>query len=84
MLRPTLIMSLLLVAAVVGAAVDFDQEIRPLLQDRCVECHGPKKNKADLRLDAKPHALKGGESGRTAPTAPRCATRAWTTGHISR
>ena len=63
MLRPTLIMSPLLVAAVVGAAVDFDQEIRPLLQDRCVECHGPKKNKADLRLDAKPHALKGGESG---------------------
>ena len=63
MLRPTLIMSLLLGAAVVGAAVDFDQEIRPLLQDRCVECHGPKKNKADLRLDAKPHALKGGESG---------------------
>jgi len=44
-------------------AVDFDAEIRPLLQDRCVQCHGEKKNKADLRLDAKPHAFQGGESG---------------------
>ncbi len=44
-------------------AADFDREIRPLLQERCVECHGPEKQKADLRLDAKPHAFKGGESG---------------------
>ena len=44
-------------------AVDFEAEIRPLLQERCVECHGAKKQKADLRLDAKPHAFKGGESG---------------------
>ena len=61
--RPTAIALLLLTAAGLSAAVDFDREIRPLLQDRCVECHGPKKNKADLRLDAKTHALKGGESG---------------------
>jgi hypothetical protein len=54
---------LLLAVASLGAAVDFDREIRPLLQERCVECHGPKKVKANLRLDAKPHALKGGESG---------------------
>jgi len=44
-------------------AVDFDAEIRPLLQEHCIECHGEKKNKADLRLDAKVHAFKGGESG---------------------
>ncbi|MBK8092996.1 MAG: DUF1553 domain-containing protein [Verrucomicrobiaceae bacterium] len=42
---------------------DFDREIRPLLQERCVECHGPEKQKADLRLDARIHAFKGGESG---------------------
>ena len=54
---------LLLAVASLGAAVDFDREIRPLLQERCVECHGPKKVKANLRLDAKPHAVKGGESG---------------------
>ncbi|MFM9147681.1 MAG: c-type cytochrome domain-containing protein, partial [Verrucomicrobiota bacterium] len=61
--HPAAIASLLLSAAGLGAAVDFEREIRPLLQDRCVECHGPKKNKADLRLDAKPHAFQGGESG---------------------
>ena len=54
---------LLLAVASLGAAVDFDREIRPLLQERCVECHGSKKVKSNLRLDAKPYALKGGESG---------------------
>lgn len=44
-------------------AQDFDKDIRPLLKERCIECHGPEKQKADLRLDAKPHAFKGGESG---------------------
>jgi hypothetical protein len=63
MTRLPAISLLLLAVASLGAAVDFDREIRPLLRERCVECHGPKKVKANLRLDAKPHALKGGESG---------------------
>ena len=44
-------------------AVDFDREIRPLLQERCIECHGEKKQKGELRLDAKVHAFKGGHDG---------------------
>lgn len=44
-------------------AVDFDREIRPLLQERCIECHGDKKQKGELRLDAKVHAFKGGHDG---------------------
>lgn len=44
-------------------AVDFEREIRPLLQQHCIRCHGQKMNKADLRLDGKLHAFKGGESG---------------------
>ncbi len=44
-------------------AVDFDREIRPLLQEHCIECHGVKKQKGELRLDAKPYALKGGHDG---------------------
>ena len=63
MIRLPAIPLLLLAVASLGAAVDFDREIRPLLQERCVECHGTKKVKANLRLDAKPYALKGGESG---------------------
>ncbi|RFC43551.1 MAG: DUF1553/Planctomycete cytochrome C/NPCBM/NEW2 domain-containing protein [Verrucomicrobia bacterium] len=45
------------------SAVDFDSEIRPLLKERCVECHGDKKQKGELRLDLKPHFQKGGHGG---------------------
>ena len=41
----------------------FENEIRPLLVQRCIKCHGPKKAESDLRLDAYASALKGGESG---------------------
>ncbi len=41
----------------------FESKVRPLLERRCTECHGEKKQKADLRLDRKVHAFKGGESG---------------------
>ncbi len=44
-------------------AADFDREIRPLLQKHCVECHGEKKQKGELRLDAKVFAVKGGHDG---------------------
>jgi hypothetical protein len=39
-------------------AVDFERDIRPLLHARCVECHGPEKQKAGLRLDIKAGAIK--------------------------
>ena len=53
----------LVLAPSVLLAVDFDREIRPLLQERCAECHGPDKQKGELRLDAKVHAFKGGHDG---------------------
>ena len=43
----------------------FDSQIRPLLQKRCTECHGAKKQKGELRLDAKTFAFKGGHDGPT-------------------
>jgi hypothetical protein len=30
---------------------NFEKDIRPALEARCVKCHGPEKNKGDLRLD---------------------------------
>ena len=54
-----LALSLLCVPSVLFA-VDFDREIRPLLQKHCIECHGAKKQKGELRLDAKIFAFKGG------------------------
>ncbi len=45
------------------AAPDFARDIYPLLQKTCFECHGEKKHKANLRLDAKVSALAGSDSG---------------------
>ncbi len=39
--------------------VDFNREVRPILSDKCFQCHGPdeKSRKAGLRLDVKDAAL---------------------------
>ncbi|MCC7374647.1 MAG: DUF1553 domain-containing protein [Verrucomicrobiales bacterium] len=50
-------------AATSSGTIDFAKDIRPLLEARCFECHGPTKQKADLRLDRRSSALKGGENG---------------------
>ena len=41
----------------------FEQNVRPLLAEKCYSCHGDKKQKAGLRLDSLEAILKGGESG---------------------
>jgi hypothetical protein len=41
----------------------FETKIRPLLAERCIECHGEKKQKGGLRLDSKEGWQKGGENG---------------------
>ncbi len=43
--------------------VDFATEIRPIFEAHCYKCHGAEKQKADLRLDLRRSALKGGETG---------------------
>lgn len=44
-------------------AVDFDKDIQPILTERCLDCHGPDKQKSGLRVDQRPILLKGGDSG---------------------
>ena len=46
-----------------AAADFFEAKIRPLLLDRCVECHGAKKQESGLRLDGREHILKGNDEG---------------------
>jgi mono/diheme cytochrome c family protein len=45
--------------------VDFAKSIKPIFESRCIECHGPKKQKGKLRLDSKEAAQKGGDSGKS-------------------
>ena len=41
----------------------FEQNIAPMLDARCIKCHGPRKSKGDLRLDSVEAILAGGENG---------------------
>ena len=50
----------------IGAAADlsfFHARVAPVFEQKCVSCHGAKKDKGDLRLDDYERAMTGGESG---------------------
>jgi len=55
----SLLLSLVPLAA--QAKIDFQKQIAPLLVSRCIECHGPKEQKGDLRLDSRAFAFLEGE-----------------------
>ena len=65
---------LLLASALTGFAAHaaddadrlFSEKVWPLLDSRCVSCHGPDKVKGSLRLDSREAVLKAGESGQAA------------------
>ena len=69
-MRFRFLLSFLVAAPTIYGAppVDFTRDIRPILSDHCYNCHGqdPASRKADLRLDIRDAALKGGESGEAA------------------
>lgn len=54
---------LFITASTLCRAVEFETQIRPILAQRCLGCHGPKLAMHGLRLDSRAAALKGGESG---------------------
>ena len=43
--------------------VDFEKDVRPILEEHCYDCHGEDKQKSKLRLDTAVGILRGGESG---------------------
>ena len=48
---PPLIISLLFAWSGSAGAIDFQSQVRPILEEHCLKCHGGKKQKGDLRLD---------------------------------
>ena len=70
--RQYLVACLVLVCAADLYAADgkisFNRDIRPILSDNCLQCHGPDENKrkAGLRLDLRGAATKAVDSGATA------------------
>jgi len=64
-----LIIAFALVASGVRAADSakglelFEKEIRPVLLDKCIGCHGPDKQKGGLRLDSRHGWMTGGDTG---------------------
>jgi hypothetical protein len=49
-----------------GEVQFFETRIRPLLARRCFSCHGPDKQRSDLRLDSGDAVRRGGASGEPA------------------
>jgi hypothetical protein len=53
-------------ASLCAAEVDeafFETQIRPVLIERCFECHGRGNLNGDLRVDSRDSLIKGGETG---------------------
>ena len=49
----------LLLGASTASAVDYQHDIQPLFEKHCYECHGPKKQTNNFRLDRRSRALAG-------------------------
>ena len=45
-----------------NVTVDFDRDIKPILESSCFRCHGPEKPRSHFRLDHREAVLKGGDN----------------------
>ena len=43
--------------------IDFHDQVWPVLKQKCVGCHNPKKSKGDLDMSSREAMLRGGHSG---------------------
>ena len=53
-------------AAAIAAPVEFNRDIRPILNAHCFKCHGGVKEAGELNLQFRDQALKAGETGEIA------------------
>ena len=45
-------------------SVRFERDVLPILEAKCVTCHGPEDQFNELRLDSKERILRGGKNGK--------------------
>jgi hypothetical protein len=58
------LMVVLLVGTLPAAdPVDFERDVLPVLEQHCIQCHGPDVQESGLRLDSMLFAVRGGDSG---------------------
>lgn len=55
-----------IVAPSSSVGVDFVKDVEPILVERCLDCHGPDKQKGKFRVDQRAVLLAGGDSGEPA------------------
>ena len=46
-----------------AATVDYEKDVKPILQQNCYSCHGDAVQQSGLRLDLRQNALRGGDYG---------------------
>ena len=66
---PALSLSVFFVVTILAyetRAVDFTQDIEPIIQTHCIDCHGPDEQESQFRLDRLANFLSGGNSGEPA------------------
>src|SRR4051812_4097831 len=56
-------LALILAQPVAAAPLDFERSVRPLLQAKCIRCHGGERTRAALDLRGKAGLLAGGDGG---------------------
>ncbi len=64
----TLTVTVALYAAEASFAVDYLQDVKPLLKHKCFACHGALQQQGGLRLDTAAQLIAGGDSGATIVT----------------
>jgi hypothetical protein len=63
--------------------IDFDHDIRPILETSCWRCHGSQKPKSRFRLDNRESALKGGDNN-TNDIIPGDSRDSWLVHYVAR
>jgi formylglycine-generating enzyme required for sulfatase activity/mono/diheme cytochrome c family protein len=61
--RTSLILAALALPAAAADKVDFNTQVKPILEAACTHCHGAEKDKGDFRLHTKEDMIKGNENG---------------------